>query len=389
MFGLHEDDNSSGAQSVQDDSPMTLGAYDFGISGYFLQSEGGKNKSCREQLAEFMERPDSSNSSMAFHLVIVCLILGATANAIIQTIPSQKGNPIFSWIEAGTTMIFTVEVALNLIATDDFRAYVTNWFNILDILAILPGYLELVRVWILQIPVDARSDTMLTLRVVRVLRVFRILRLAKVARHMPLIGAFIRVISKIWVSGVLALVGLLSILTVFTGSLVYLAEIDRCDEMGLSCQGFDSIPSSCWFAISTLSTVGYGDEVPATLLGQFFASMAAIIAVLVLALGGALMTFDLSNFMHTEMLAYLSRSDAGLPSEDGKELLKMMCAVQESCNNVVSALVVQAARQEEKLAPPSAVMLRSLEHRGQLLCNELQRCVFSEFLGTDRKELGS
>jgi len=196
---------------------------------------------------------------------------------VVQTVPSLRENPIFVWLEGVTTLLFTVEFALRFVACESVEAFVTNGFNLADLLAIFPGYLELARLrWKRELSLDAiPASPMLTLRIIRLMR---ILRLVKVVRHSKLLTICVTVLHKTWDSGVAVVVALLLFLVVVSASLLYLVESDRCEELGVSCVGFDSIPAACWFSIMTLTKVGYGDQIPRTTGGKIIAGLMAVVA---------------------------------------------------------------------------------------------------------------
>ena len=96
------------------------------------------------------------------------------------------------------------------------------------------------------------------------------------------------------------ILGLVFALMIATASLPHFVEYDCCEALGLMCDGFESIPSSCWFAISTLATLGYGDFIPHTFLGKLIAVAASVCGVIMLALAGAMFSYDFSVHFRLE-----------------------------------------------------------------------------------------
>ena len=146
---------------------------------------------------------------------------------------------------------------------------------------------------------------MLALRLLRIVWFIRILRVLKIARHTSpacsrqLSGSML---SQVFNSSALAILAVLSFLIVVSASLLYLVESDRCEERGIPCNGFESIPASFWFSTITLTTVGYGDVYPFTPTGRAIAAFLAVCAVILLSLSTALLSNNLTESRTTEEL---------------------------------------------------------------------------------------
>merc|ERR1712048_247394 len=143
------------------------------------------------------------------------------------------------------------------------------------------------------------SGVILSLRMIRLLWLVRIMRLAKVARHSRILNACFAVFAKENTS-MLSILTLILGLTTMSATLLYFVESDRCQTLGVDCEGFDSIPSACWFSITTLATVGYGDRVPRTTAGKLIASLISIGGVMVIALAGAMLSWDFAEHFREE-----------------------------------------------------------------------------------------
>ena len=155
------------------------------------------------------------------------------------------------------TVLFTVEYVLRLMCVRSPRRYATSFFGVVDLLAILPTYLSLF------LPTSAQQ-----LIVIRGLRLLRIFRIFKLARYLSEASALRR---AVWASRAKITVFLVTVLILVNimGSAMYLIESDD--------SGFTSIPQSMYWAIVTMTTVGYGDIAPITPLGK---TVAAIIMIL-------------------------------------------------------------------------------------------------------------
>lgn len=332
----------------------------------------------REKVALFIEQPHSSPAAAAFQAFVVLLIIASSSTVIIKTMPEfHDGNPIFTMLEIVVTLVFTLELTLRFMVAESACAFFTNWLNIVDIIAVLPSYMEVL------LPGSGGSaSAIISLRVLRLMWLIRILRLAKVARHSRMLSACVMVLSQVMLSSVVVILTLLTFLMVVSASLMYFIESDRCQDLGVPCEGFTSIPSSFWFSISTLTTVGYGDVIPLSFGGKIMASFLSVLGVVVLALAGALLSFDFEdNSGHSQeqqSMVWHRQSSAGSSVFAESELQDLTRDFKTSWENLAAALSSAAVRQRtelkasKKLHPTTMPMLRLLEERGRSFCTEMQ-----------------
>lgn len=190
----------------------------------------------------------------------------------VNTLHQQYGN-FFYTIEWVFTIIFTIEYILRLISIRYPFKYMVSALGIIDLLAILPGYLTLFGVG---------AHSLLVLRALRLLRIFRIFRLVHFLSEMQFLSVAIknslRKIS-IFVLFVLTCV-------VILGSVIYLVEGQE--------NGFTSIPQSVYWAIVTITTVGYGDIAPVTPLGKFIASFIMLLGYGIIAVPTGIVTTEMA-----------------------------------------------------------------------------------------------
>ena len=241
--------------------------------------EGGKKKrreSLRARLHHVLEGGHMAGTPGAvLELFLITLIVSNVAAAALETVPSvfaRYGGALRAF-EYFSVAVFTIEYALRLwTAPEDPRfrktrllkarlRYALQPLMIIDFLAIAPSYLGL----------------FLPIADLRFLRIFRLLRLLKIARYSPALATLWHVI----VSERRALIGTLVLLlgvTVVFAQLMYLAE------GGVQPEQFGTLPDAMWWAITTLTTVGYGDATPITGLGKLIAGLTMIIGVGMIAL---------------------------------------------------------------------------------------------------------
>ena len=195
---------------------------------------------------------------------------------------SQKWGTLLKTAEWFFTILFTIEYLLRLACAGRAIRYARSFFGIVDILAIVPTYLNLI------LP---GSRYLLVIRLLRVLRIFRILHLSRfVSEANVLMAALASSKRKI-------LVFFFAVLTlvVILGSLMYVIEGHNPQS------GFTSIPKSVYWAIVTLTTVGYGDISPQTGIGQMLAAMVMILGYSIIAVPTGIVTAELTQVSKKEI----------------------------------------------------------------------------------------
>lgn len=227
----------------------------------------------KERLYEIIFEADT-RAGKIFDLVLLCVIILSVVLVMLESVVSiqashQKLLKTSEWI---ITAIFTVEYILRvLIVKKPFR-YIFSFYGIIDFLAVLPTYIGLFVVG---------SHSLIVIRTLRLLRVFRILKLTRYTQA----GRFIA--RAMWASRekISVFVLFVVIIAVIMGTLQYLVEGEA--------SGFTSIPISIYWAIVTLTTVGYGDISPATPLGQLIASVIMIMGYAIIAVPTGIVTAEM------------------------------------------------------------------------------------------------
>ncbi|MEM9621333.1 MAG: ion transporter [Pseudomonadota bacterium] len=212
-----------------------------------------------------------------FDVTLIALILLSVAAVMLDTVDSIHAR-YGQWLylaEWGFTIIFTIEYGLRLWCIQNTWLYARSFYGIVDLLGIVPTYLSL---WI------AGSQYFLVIRILRVLRVFRVLRMVRYVGEAELISEALLASRRkitVFVSSVLALV-------VVFGSFMYLIE-------GGNNPGFASIPDSIYWAVTTMTTVGYGDITPATPVGRALATVIMIMGYGIIAVPTGIVTLELNE----------------------------------------------------------------------------------------------
>jgi voltage-gated potassium channel len=197
-----------------------------------------------------------------FNLVIQALILVSLVTFSIETLPelSERARYWLYVVEVLTVSVFTIEYGLRILVADDRLRFVTSFYGVVDLVAILPFYVA----------------TGVDLRTVRVLRVFRVFRIFKFARYTQAIDRFKEAFRELREELVLFLVA--ALLAVFLSSVgIYYFEGEAQPET------FGSVFHCMWWAVVTLTTVGYGDVYPVTVGGRVFTACVLVVGIGIIA----------------------------------------------------------------------------------------------------------
>ncbi len=212
-----------------------------------------KSMSWKNTLHEVIFEADTRAGKL-FDIVLLILILGSVATVMLESVNSiriEHGQTL-NIIEWGLTILFSIEYITRIISIKKPLKYIFSFYGLIDLLSILPTYLGLF---------ITGASSMAAIRSIRLLRVFRILKLA---RYLKEAKAFKSILIAMRPKIIVFLVAVFSIVTIM-GTIIYMIEDPK--------DGFTSIPRCVYWAVVTLTTVGYGDIAPQTVLGQVFASL--------------------------------------------------------------------------------------------------------------------
>lgn len=229
----------------------------------------------RDKLHEVIFEADTATGKI-FDIILIASILISVLTVMLDSIKSinlEYGELLYK-IEWFFTVIFTIEYLLRLYAVSNPVKYATSFFGVVDLLAIIPTYVGLF------FP---------TTRYFTVIRILRVLRIFRVLKFVQYIGAAKTLLIALKQSRRKITVFIFTIFTlvVIFGSLMYIIEGEE--------NGFTSIPRSIYWAVVTLTTVGYGDISPNTPLGQAFAAFIMILGYGIIAVPTGIVTAELSR----------------------------------------------------------------------------------------------
>lgn len=212
----------------------------------------------------------------AFDVGLIIAIVVSVAAVMLDSVGwiHERYGTLLYVVEWFFTVAFTIEYLLRLWCIQNKVLYARSFYGIIDLLGILPTYLSLL---------FPGAQHLLVIRVLRVLRVFRVLRMVRYVGEAQLLAAALRASRRkitVFITTVVALV-------IVFGSIMYLIEGPE--------NGFTSIPKSIYWAVITMTTVGYGDLVPATAMGQSLATLIMILGYGIIAIPTGIVTMEMTE----------------------------------------------------------------------------------------------
>jgi voltage-gated potassium channel len=229
----------------------------------------------REKLYKIVFETDTK-AGKRFDVFLLWIILFSVLTVMIESVPEVARNysKIFFTIEWIMTILFTIEYLLRIWISPKPVKYIFSFWGIIDLLSFLPTYLS---VFVFG------YHYLIVIRIFRLLRVFRILKLARFnSESKLLVNALQSSLHKLGVFFVAVVA-----IVVFMGTIMYVVEGGQ--------EGFTSIPQSIYWAVVTVTTVGYGDMVPHTVLGKFISSIAMIIGYAIIAVPTGIITVEMAK----------------------------------------------------------------------------------------------
>jgi len=211
-----------------------------------------------------------------FDVTLLLLIVASVAVVMLDSLQGSAGRyaGIFGVFEWAFTAIFTAEYLARLACVERPRRYARSFFGIVDLLTVLPSYLALF------LP---QLGMLMNIRLLRLLRVFRILKLASYIHEYQVLGAALAASRR----KIMVFIGTVAIVVTLLGTVMYVVEGPA--------NGFTSIPVAVYWAISTITTVGFGDITPKTDLGRAVASFIMLLGWGILAVPTGIVTAEMTR----------------------------------------------------------------------------------------------
>ncbi|XP_019737395.1 potassium voltage-gated channel subfamily D member 2-like [Hippocampus comes] len=297
----YKDRRRENAERLQDDEEMDGEGGGGGGGG-----DGPPVKlTAREYLWRAFENPHTSTLALVFYYVTGFFIAVSVMANVVETVPcgapagradkeevscGDRYALAFFCLDTACVMIFTVEYLLRLAAAPSRYKFAKSVMSVIDVVAIMPYYIGLVMT-----DNDQVSGAFVTLRVFRVFRIF------KFSRH----SAGLRILGYTLKSCASELGFLLFSLTM---AIIIFATVMFYAEKGSAASKFTSIPAAFWYTIVTMTTLGYGDMVPKTIVGKVFGSICSLSGVLVIALPVPVIVSNFSRIYHQSQRAEKRRA---------------------------------------------------------------------------------
>jgi len=264
-----------------------------------------EDRKLRETLHQVIFEADT-RAGKWFDIILLLSILISVAVVMADSIKALREpyGPFLMGAEWFFTILFTVEYLLRLYSVKSPSKYARSFFGVVDFLAIIPTYLSVVLPF---------TRYFLVIRTLRILRVFRILKLVQFLKEGNLL---LRALSASRKKIIVFLSSVLILLTLF-GSLMYVVEGEA--------NGFTSIPTSIYWAVVTMTTVGYGDISPQTPVGQVLASLIMILGFSIIAVPTGIVTVQVGQEMARAAVSTQACPNCGREGHDSDALYCKYC----------------------------------------------------------------
>ncbi|UOA07895.1 ion transporter [Methylobacter sp. S3L5C] len=259
-------------------------------------NDGARLSAWRESLNDIIFGSETAKGK-AFDIALSIAILLSVVVVMMSSVDSFQQQfsyslAVFEWV---FTALFTLEYGLRLISVRRPWLYFKSFFGVVDLLSILPAYLMLL---------TPGAEYMLVIRIIRLLRVFRILKLSEYMQEASVLMTALGNSSR---KIIVFLYAVLTLVIIF-GSLMYAVENNEA--------GFTSIPKSVYWAIVTITTVGYGDIAPQTVLGQMIAATLMIMGYGIIAVPTGIYSAELYKTYNAGTIRNDACPDCGKTGHD-------------------------------------------------------------------------
>lgn len=247
-----------------------------------------------------------------FDVVLIGAIILSVVAVMLESVAAIRGEhgALLYTLEWGFTIIFTLEYLVRLWISPSSRRYATSFFGVIDLLAIIPTYFSIL---------FPGAQFLLVIRLLRILRIFRILKLVHYLREATELATALRSSRR----KIVVFIFTVFTLVVILGSLMYLIEGGE--------NGFTSIPRGVYWAIVTLTTVGYGDISPVSSLGQTLAAIVMILGYGIIAVPTGIVTVEINRARDeaANKMAHDTLTGLGPREDDGEKGNRVEKACQE------------------------------------------------------------
>jgi hypothetical protein len=283
----------------------------------------------RLALHQLVDDPESSRAARVCSYIVIGLIVVSTVTLCLETLPRIDESGVWFVFEAIVSVLFAVEYAARLLASGRRCAWFVQPLNVVDLVAFLPFFVQLA----------TSASGLEALRVLRVARLLRVLRVLKLSRQLIYMQLMARALEQS-ADAFGLLFFFLSLAVVVLSTLLYYAERDATrDNDG----PFTSIPACFYWAVVTMTTVGYGDNVPTTPLGKFVAGLTMLCGILCVALPVSILGNNFQEVYQSHFAEQASQAHAahGGALSRRRVLVDKQLAKVQACREEIARALVQ------------------------------------------------
>lgn len=218
----------------------------------------------------------NTRAGKTFDVILLWMIILSVTVVVLESVSTFRDTYHDAFVSAEWffTILFSMEYLFRIYSSPRPWKYMTSFYGIVDLLAILPTYLGLI---------FDQTTFLLTIRALRLLRMFRVFKLG---RYIKEAAVLVRAL-QLSIHKIIVFFGAVLALVLILGSILYLVEGEE--------NGFTSIPQSIYWAIVTITTVGYGDIAPATVPGKILASVAMLTGYSIIAVPTGILTVEIGK----------------------------------------------------------------------------------------------
>lgn len=240
-----------------------------------------KDKQFRRKLYRIIFEADTFMGKL-FDVVLIASILLSVVLVIAESV-HEFSEPYQLYFTAGEwffTILFSIEYICRIYVVQKKSTYIFSFFGIIDLMAVLPTIISLL---------FPGMQYLMVIRILRLMRVFRVFKLTGYLAEAEVLRKALKASSR----KIFVFLSTIAVLVVVIGSIMYVIEGPQ--------HGFRDIPTSIYWAVVTLTTVGYGDISPQTGLGMFFASVVMVMGYAIIAVPTGILTVELSSLKKKKM----------------------------------------------------------------------------------------
>ncbi len=286
----------------------------------------------REKLYEIIFEADTATGRL-FDIILLLFILGSVVVVMLDTVPNmEQYHGLFYTLEWIFTIFFTIEYFTRIYTVHRPIKYITSFFGVIDLISIIPTYLTLF---------FAGTSSLMVVRALRLLRVFRIFKLGNFLFE----GQVILKALKESRDKILVFMFFILVMVTIFGTVIFFVETQS--ALGNK-ESFSSVPKSVYWAIVTLSTVGYGDIYPTSPLGQFLSSILMILAYAVIAVPTGIVTAEFSKGHKRKQAKKISTQVCSFCLKDGHDDDSEYCKFCGEHLHLADLIAQQKRRNKEK-----------------------------------------